>query len=295
MTDFFLIEPDMRPTERDRLALVMASNVYQHARRVLGLRLVSLELFPFAPRDAVEPDGGRDAIFEITTAAPCSGAYSSVPLGPCAISFYVTTILSNGKPLVTETLEVFVRHSEDGQPLEPHPFAAAVFRLRWADGLPEPIRGPQWERPRAGLPSLDVAKAPTREEFDAAPGEAELATFAVGSTVVTLTGGQHENAIVTLARVVAHPPDSRPSHEIELEWLTEPYHADLIEPERGGMPTWWPARPWPTPKSLAPVVVAEGESQGLAVEDATELGPGHEVVGAADAPARASIQGSEES
>jgi hypothetical protein len=46
-------------------------------------------------------------------------------------------------------------------------------------------------------------------------------------------------------------------------------------------------------QSLAPVVGAEGESQGLAVEDATELGPGHEVVGAADAPARASIPGSD--
>jgi hypothetical protein len=48
-----------------------------------------------------------------------------------------------------------------------------------------------------------------------------------------------------------------------------------------------------TTKILAPVVWAEGESQGLAVEDATELGPGHEVVGAADAPARASIPGSD--
>jgi 5'-deoxynucleotidase YfbR-like HD superfamily hydrolase len=46
-------------------------------------------------------------------------------------------------------------------------------------------------------------------------------------------------------------------------------------------------------QGLAPVVGAEGESQGLAVEDATELEPGHEVVGAADAPARASIQGNE--
>lgn len=243
--NIFLIEPDMRPAERDRLALVMASDVYQHARRVLGLRLVSLEVFSFAPRDAVEPKDGRDAIFEVTQRAPCSGAYSHIPLGPCTISFFTTTILVNGTPEVAETLQVFVRHSEDGQPLSPHPIDAATFWLRTRAGVPEEVVGPLWECPRAGLPPLDVPKPPTREAFDSAAGSADLATFAVGSTIVLLTGGSHENAVVTLARVVAHPPDSRPSHEVELEWLSEPYHIDLIEPERGGMPPWWKARPWP--------------------------------------------------
>jgi hypothetical protein len=243
--EIVLYQSDMRPEERDRLNHVMASNVYRLARRLLGLRLVSLELFPFAPRDAVEPENGRDAIFEITKAAPCSGAYSAVPLGPCTISFFSTTIGVNGKPETTETLEVFVRHSKDGKALEPHPDAAATFRLRATIGREEPIRGPLWERPRAGLPPLDVPKAPTREAFDAAAGEALLSSFTVGSEIALLTGGQSDTAIVTLARVVAHPPDSRPSHEVELEWLTEPYHPNLIEPQRDGMPTWWKARPWP--------------------------------------------------
>lgn len=93
-----LYQAEMRPAEAERLGLVMASDVYRHARRMLGLRLVSLELFPFAPREAVEPSGGRDAIFEITMSAACSGAYSHVPLGPCTISFFTTTILVNGTP-----------------------------------------------------------------------------------------------------------------------------------------------------------------------------------------------------
>jgi hypothetical protein len=240
-----LYEADMRPAERDRLALVMGSNVYRHARDVLGLRLVSLELFPFAPREAVEPDTGRDAIFEVTKAAPCSGAYSSVPLGPCTISFFTTEIRINGVPEVSERLDVFVRHSEDGKPLEPHPSAAAQFRLRTIDGRPQTIEGPRWECPRAGLAPLDVPKAPTREAYEAARGTAELSSFTVGSEIALLTGGQSDSAVVTLAKVVAHPPDSRPSNEVELEWLTEPYYVDSIEPERGGMPTWWKARPWP--------------------------------------------------
>ena len=242
--DIVLIEPDMRPAERDRLALVMASDVYRHARRLLGLRLVSLELFPFAPREAVEPKEGRDAIFDVTQTAPCSGAYSHVPLGPCTLSFFTTTLLANGTPEVTETLDLFVRHSDDGQALEPNPYRAARFRLRMTAGR-HGVEGPLWERLNSGLPPLDVPKPPTREEFDAAAGMADLSTFAVGAQVALLTGGQHENAVVTLAKVVAHPPDSRPSHEVELEWISEPYAADFIEPERGGMPTWWKARPWP--------------------------------------------------
>jgi hypothetical protein len=110
--------------------------------------------------------------------------------------------------------------------------------------------------------------------------------YFLGGTILTLADveARGESILLTNMRCNgwSHVIESTRSHRV-----VQPFEpGDVIVDDEGRVAT--------TCESLAPVVGAEGEPQGLAVEDATELGPGHEVVGAADAPARASIQGSEE-